>query len=124
MMISILNPRAWIAAVVLCFVVLCASSVGFGYWRGNVNGKATVQAKWDAEKLAQQQAIIEATQSDMQAGQAASAKYQTGKTNEAERIRIVRETVVRTVFGPCLDADGLRLANEAIGGLPADTTAR
>ena len=69
-MISILDPRAWIAAV-----VLCAAAVGIGYWRGNTNGKAMVQAQWDAEKLAQQQAIIEATQSDMQAGQAASAKY-------------------------------------------------
>lgn len=118
-MISILDPRAWIAAV-----VLCAAAVGLGYWRGNVAGRASVQAKWDDEKLAQQQSIIEATQSDMQAGQAASTDYQQVISNEKERIRIVRETVVRTVFGPCLDADGLRLANEAIGGLPAASSAR
>lgn len=49
-MISILDPRAWIAAV-----VLCAAAVGLGYWRGNVNGKATVQAKWDAAALVWQE---------------------------------------------------------------------
>jgi hypothetical protein len=45
-MISILDPRAWIAAV-----ALCVASVGIGYWRGNVAGRATVQAKWDAAAL-------------------------------------------------------------------------
>lgn len=46
-MISILDPRAWIAAI-----ALCAASVGIGYWRGNTNGKATVQAKWDTAVIA------------------------------------------------------------------------
>lgn len=32
-MISILDPRALIAAI-----ALCAASVGIGYWRGNVAG--------------------------------------------------------------------------------------
>lgn len=45
-MISILGPRAWIAAV-----ALCVASVGIGYWRGNVAGRASVQAKWDAADL-------------------------------------------------------------------------
>ena len=45
-MISILDPRAWIAAV-----ALCVASVGIGYWRGNVAGRASVQAKWDAAAL-------------------------------------------------------------------------
>lgn len=45
-MISILDPRAWIAAV-----ALCAACVGIGYWRGNVSGRASVQAAWDAAAL-------------------------------------------------------------------------
>ena len=45
-MISILDPRALIAGVALC--VVC---VGIGYWRGNVAGSASVQAKWDAAAL-------------------------------------------------------------------------
>ena len=45
-MISILDPRAWIAAV-----ALCAAALGIGYWRGNVAGRASVQAKWDAAAL-------------------------------------------------------------------------
>ena len=118
-MISILDPRAWIAAV-----ALCVASVGIGYWRGNVAGRASVQAKWDAEKLAQQQAVIAATQADMQAGQIASAEYKKGKVDETERIRVVRETVIRTVTGPCLDIDGLRNVNTAIGGVSAASAAR
>ena len=43
---SILDPRAWIAAVALCAAALC-----IGYWRGNVAGRASVQAKWDAAAL-------------------------------------------------------------------------
>ncbi|MFV0601763.1 MAG: hypothetical protein ACK5NE_08090 [Brachymonas sp.] len=46
-MISILDPRAWIAAI-----ALCAASVGLGYWRGNVAGKGAVQARWDAAVIA------------------------------------------------------------------------
>ncbi len=114
-MISILDPRTWIAAI-----VLCAAALGIGYWRGNVAGRAAVQAKWDAEKRRQEQAVLKAEHS----GQVASADYQKGKANEQERIQVVRETVIRTVSGPCLDADGLRLANEAIGGLPAASAAR
>ena len=118
-MISILDPRALIAAI-----ALCAASVGIGYWRGDVAGRASVQSKWDAERLAHQQAVIAATQADMQAGQIASADYKKGKVDEAERIRVVRETVVRTVTGPCLDDRGLRITNQAIGGVPAASAAR
>lgn len=118
-MISILDPRAWIAAV-----ALCVAAVGIGYWRGNVAGRASVQAEWDAEKTKQQQAIIEATQSDMHAGQQASTDYQQVISNEQERIRIVRETVVRTITGPCLDDRGLRITNQAIGGISAASAAR
>ena len=118
-MISILDPRAWIAAV-----ALCVASVGIGYWRGNVAGRASVQAKWDAERLAQQQAVIAATQADMQAGQIASADYKKGKVDETERIRVVRETVIRTVTGPCLDDRGLFHVNAAIGGISSASAAR
>lgn len=118
-MISILDPRAWIAAV-----VLCVASVGIGYWRGNVAGKAAVHAAWDKERAEQQAAVTAATISDMTAGQRASATYQQGLQDEKERIRVVRETVVRTVTGPCLDDRGLRITNQAIGGVPAASAAR
>ena len=118
-MISILDPRAWIAAV-----VLCVASVGIGYWRGNVAGKAAVHAAWDKERAEQQAAVTAATISDMTAGQRASATYQQGLQDEKERIRVVRETIVRTVSGHCFDADGLRLANKAISGVPPASSAR
>lgn len=118
-MISILDPRAWIAAV-----ALCVASVGVGYWRGNVSGKAGVQAAWDKERAEQQAAVAAATITDMTAGQQASATYQQGLQDEKTRIKIIRETVVRTVAGPCLDADGLRHVNTAIGGVPPASAAR
>ena len=118
-MISILDPRAWIAAVALC--VVC---VGIGYWRGNVAGRASVQAKWDASKAEQAQIAASAAAADTTAGQQASNSYQGVISNEKERIREVRETVFRTVTGPCLDDRGLRLANQAIGGVPAASAPR
>lgn len=47
-MISILDPRAWIAAV-----VLCVASVGIGYWRGNVAGvlRNGAQSSWRTDKF-------------------------------------------------------------------------
>ena len=118
-MISILDPRAWIAAV-----ALCAASVGIGYWRGNVAGRASVQAKWDKERAEQQAAVSAATISDMTAAQQASNSYQGVISNDKERIKVIRETVVRTVTGPCLSDDWLRLANQAIGGVPSASAAR
>ena len=118
-MISILDPRAWIAAV-----VLCVASVGIGYWRGNVAGKAAVHAAWDKERAEQQAAVTAATISDMTAGQRASATYQRGLQDEKARIKVIRDVVVRTVAGPCFDADGLRHVNTAIGGVPPASAAR
>ena len=118
-MISILDPRALIAAI-----ALCAASVGIGYWRGNVAGKASVQAAWNQERAEQAAIVAQAASADATAGQQASATYQRGLQDEKERIRVVRETVVRTVTGPCLDDRGLRITNQAIGGVPAASAAR
>ena len=118
-MISILDPRAWISAV-----ALCVAALGIGYWRGNVAGKATVQAEWDKERDAQQIAVTTATISDMTAGQQASATYQQGLEDEQTRIKVIRDVVIRTVTGPCLDADGLRNVNAALGGVPPPSSAR
>ena len=118
-MMSILDPRAWIAGV-----ALCVASVGIGYWRGNVAGKASVQAAWNQERAEQAAIVAQAASADATAGQQASATYQQGLQDEKERIRVVRETVVRTVTGPCLDDRGLRITNQAIGGVPAASAAR
>ena len=118
-MISILDPRALIAAI-----ALCAASVGIGYWRGNVAGKASVQAAWNQERAEQAAIVAQAASADATAGQQASATYQRGLQDEKERIRIVRETVTRTVSGHCFDADGLRHVNTAIGGVPPASAAR
>lgn len=118
-MISILDPRALIAAI-----ALCAASVGIGYWRGNVAGRASVQAKWDADKAEQAQIAASATAADTTAGQQASATYQEHLQDEKARIKVIRDVVVRTVAGPCLDDAGLFNVNQAIGGVPASSAAR
>ena len=118
-MISILDPRAWIAAVALCLAAL-----GIGYWRGTVNGKSAVQAEWNQERAEQQAAAAQSFANAVATANEASKAYQETRTNEAERIRTIRQTVVRTVAGPCLDADGLRHVNQALGGVPATSAAR
>lgn len=108
-------------ATVLAF----AGFMVHAYGRSRYNaGAASVQAKWDAASAQHQINVEQSLANAMAAANAASLAYQTEKTNEAERIRVVRETVVRTVTGPCLDVDGLRLANQAVGGISADSAAR
>ena len=117
-MISILDPRALIAAI-----ALCAASVGIGYWRGNVAGKASVQAAWNQERAEQAAIVAQAASADATAGQQASNSYQGVISHEKERIRVVRETVTRTVTGPCLGPDSVRIVNQAIGGISAASAA-
>ena len=108
-------------AAVLAFSALMVHASGRILYNA---GAASVQAKWDAA-LAQHQINVEQSLANaMAAANAASLAYQTEKTNEAERIRVVRETVIRTVSGPCLDNAGLFNVNQAIGGVPSASAAR
>ncbi len=99
---TLLDPRVWIAALLIAL-----AGFGLGYLRGNANGKAATQAQWDKAKLEQQQAVAQAKERDIKAANAASVDYQKERASNAEQTRIVRQTVVRTVTGPCLD-DGVR----------------
>ena len=112
----------WLAgAAVLAFAGLMVHAYGRSRYNA---GAASVQAKWDAA-LAQHQINVEQSLANaMAAANAASLAYQTEKTNEAKRIRVVRETVTRTVAGPCLDDRGLFHVNTAISGVPAASAAR
>ena len=116
---TLLDPRVWIAALLVAL-----AGFGLGYLRGNANGKAAVQAQWDKERAALQAAVTEAKDKDINQGQQASARYQEQKANEKERIRVVRETVTRTVTGPCLGPDSVRLINETIRPVPAASASR
>lgn len=121
-LIFALKHWRWLAgAAVLAFACLMVHAYGRSRYNA---GAATVQAKWDAASAQHQINVEQSLANAMAAANAASLAYQTEKTNEAERIRVVRETVTRTVTGPCLDVDGLRLANQAIGGVPAASAAR
>lgn len=113
--------RYMAGAAVLAFAGLMVHAYGRSRYNA---GAASVQAKWDTAKAEQAQIAASAAAADTAAGQQASATYQQGKANEQERIRIVRETVVRTVTGPCLSDDGLRNVNAAIGGVPAASASR
>ncbi len=116
---TLLDPRVWIAALLIAL-----AGFGLGYLRGNANGKAATQAQWDKAKLEQQQAVAQAKERDIKAANAASVDYQKERASNAEQTRIVRQTVVRTVTGPCFDDDGVRHLNAAISGLPAASAAR
>ncbi|MDO4795765.1 MAG: hypothetical protein Q4A28_07510 [Brachymonas sp.] len=118
-MIALLDPKTWLAAVLVAGI-----SGGLGYWRGHAAGSAAVQAEWNEAKKAAAEAVAQAKDQDLEKGQQASIQYQAERTKHAEQIRIVRQDVVRTVTGPCLDDDGLRHLNAAIGGVSAPAAAR
>lgn len=120
-MTMLLLRKYWLP---LLLVVAAAYAITVAYDKGNANGKATVQAQWDKAKLEQQQVVVQAKERDIKAANAASVDYQKERASNAEQTRIVRQTVVRTVTGPCFDDDGVRHLNAAISGLPAASAAR
>lgn len=118
-MFVLLDPKTWLAAVLVAGI-----SGGFGYWRGNEAGQAAVQAEWNEAKEAAAEAVAQVKDQDLDKGQQASLRYQAERTKHAEQIRVVRQEIVRTVTGPCLD-DGVReQINAAIGGVSAPAAAR
>ena len=108
-------------AAVLAFAGLMVHAYGRSRYNA---GAASVQAKWDAASAQYQINVEQSLANAMAVANQSSLAYQPEKTNEAKRIRIVRETVTSTVTGPCLDDAGLRNVNEAIGGLPAASASR
>lgn len=108
----------------LLLAVAAAVAMVAAYNMGRDAGKAAIQKAWDKAKLEQQQAVAQAKERDIKAANAASAEYQSERNKHAEQIRVVRQTVVRTVTGPCFDDDGVRHLNAAISGLPAASAAR
>lgn len=108
-------------AAVLAFSALMVHASGRILYNA---GAASVQAKWDAASAQHQINVEQSLANAIAAANAASLAYQTEKTNEAERIRTIKQTVVRTVSGPCLDDAGLRHVNTAISGVPAASAAR
>ena len=106
-------------------VLALAGLMAHAYGRSRYNaGAASVQAMWDASKAEQAQIAASATAADTTAGQQASATYQQGLQDEKTRIKVIRETVIRTVTGPCLGPDSVRIVNQAIGGVPAASASR
>ena len=112
----------WLAgAALLAFAGLMVHAYGRSRYNA---GAATVQAKWDAASAQHQINVEQSLSNAMAVANQSSQAYQEGKKNDAERIRVVRETVTRTVTGPCFDDAGLRVVNQAIGGISAASAAR
>ena len=136
-MISILDPRAWLIAI-----ALCAASVGIGYWRGNVAGRAAVQAEWDAavivwreqnrkqeqeyanridQAIAERDAKLKTVQADATAARAAAGSLRD-KLTEARRSLAQHSpatvldyaTTAAELLGEC-SAEYQRVAEQADG---------
>ena len=121
-LIFALKHWRWFAgAAVLAFAGLMVHAYGRSRYNA---GAASVQAKWDAASEQHQINVEQSLANAMAAANAASLAYQTEKTNEAERIRTIRQVVTRTVTGPCLSDDGLRHVNAAIGGISSASASR
>ena len=113
--------RKYWLPLLLTFVMLAGMAAA--YKKGKAVGRAAVQARWDKECVANARAVAAAKERDTKAANVASVEYQERKAEDAAKIKVVRQTVVRTVSGPCLDADGLRHINAAIGAVPAASAA-
>ena len=112
----------WLAGTaVLAFAGLMVHAYGRSRYNA---GAASVQAKWDAASAQHQFSVEQSLANAMAAANQSSLAYQTEKTNEAERIRVVRETVTRTVTGPCLGPDSVRIVNQAISGISPVSASR
>lgn len=121
MIFALKHWRYFAGAAVLAFAGLMVHAYGRSRYNA---GSASVQTKWDAASAQHQINVEQSLANALAAANAASLAYQTEKTNEAERIRVVRETVTRTVTGPCLGPDSVRIVNTALGGVPAASAAR
>ena len=120
--IFVIKHWRWLAgAAVLALALLFIHAYGQTQYKA---GQAQVQAKWDAASAQHQINVEQSLANAMAVANQSSQAYQEGKKNEAERIRVVRETVIRTVTGPCFDDAGLRVVNQAIGGVSAASAAR
>lgn len=119
-MMALLLRKYWLP---LLLVALGIVAVTTAYTKGKTAGKAQIQAQWDRARAEAAAAVAKAKDQDLDKGQQASVEYQERKAEDAAKIKVVRQTVVRTVSGPCLDADGLRHINAAIGAVPAASAA-
>ena len=100
--------KSWIVAV-MASVIFAAGSAWYGHSRGVQSGMLQIQTLWDAERMAQQQAILEAQQKAQDTErrlQAQVAKLRKERANEKARIDAQYASLI----------DGLRDRPEARAG--------
>ena len=115
-MISILDPRAWLAAL-----LALAISSGLGYWRGHVSGSSGVQARWDADTTRQQLAD---TQRALAAEQVNREKEQELRNAAESNARQTEAELANARHaGAAADAAGSRLRQQ-VASLVAVNKAR
>ena len=116
---SILDHRAWLA-----LLLALAAAFGLGYWRGSTVATRTERAACAAGHAALQAAAASQQQADAGKAHEASTNFQQEQTHVRTQIRTIRETVVRTVPGPCLSDDSVRQLNSAVAGVPDSAASR
>lgn len=113
-MTALMSPKVW-AAIALAFVL---SLAGFFLYRA---GKNTVRVEFDQYKIDQAETQRIAAKARAALGDRAATAHETFKATEevryVNRTKIIRQIVGRPVYSTaCWDADGLRVANDAIAG--------
>lgn len=84
------------------------------YFKGDANGAERMQAKWD-------KSVVEQKEAEEKLIASASTKLENGNAQAKVVYRTITQTVDKIVDRPvykslCLDDDGLRTANQALGG--------
>ena len=119
--------RPILIAILIVYALYVLRSYGQHQYE---QGRAEVQAVFDAYRAEQVLAVERQQQADTARAQQASQQYQEESQHAQQQTRIVTQYVDRIVTRPvyrsiCLDDDGLRIARHAIAGTaPAEPASR
>lgn len=121
-MISILDPRAWLAAL-----LAVAMAAGLGYWRGHVAGASSIQSRWDADITRQQLADTQRALAAEQVNRQKEQELRNAAESNARQVQTELAEARRA--GAAADAAGNRLRQQvaqlvaAAKARPAPSTA-
>jgi hypothetical protein len=92
------NPKLWAVSAILILTSL-AGTAWYSYSSGRQSGMSQIQTRWDAERLAQQEAVIQAQQKARETEQALQAQVDKIKRESASEKRRIAAQYERTIAG-------------------------
>jgi len=92
------NPKLLAVSAIL-FITSLAGTAWYAYSSGKQSGMLQIQTRWDAERLAQQQAILDTQQKARQTEQELQAQVDKIRRGNADEKRRIAAQYERTIAG-------------------------